>query len=199
MAFAGAQADAESLGGFEDEVLVVGRAHVESRRRSAGEQLGNSQARGGRHLLRRKRRLVRPDALRKPTQEWQPLGTVPGEALHHVHVGLHETGQHEGVPRVEESGPVFLQSVSDGTDEAVLDEDVGLEERAGCGHRDDHAAADENRPGGFHKTPILVAGPFSVKSTSSETVASPSTALGTVPLSFVFPLTFSLSALDHGP
>ena len=86
-------AQARGLGRAEDGVGVPDGPHVEDRRRPAGGELREAEARGEEEGLLVVRGLARPDVRLQPGEEREVVGAVPEERLAEVDVGLDETGE----------------------------------------------------------------------------------------------------------
>ena len=73
------------------------------------------------------------------------------EALHDVHVRLHEAGQHETPRDVDHVGAGGrLEAAPDGGYRGAGEGDVGVEGLAPAGHGDDDSPAQQHGPNLFH-------------------------------------------------
>src|SRR5262249_19323715 len=93
--FADERADAHGLCRLEDRVRVPNGAHVENRSGAAGQELSNSQPRGGIEAFLVMRAFEGPDPLLQPVEQLKVVGEVAKKSLAEVHVSLHEAGEYD--------------------------------------------------------------------------------------------------------
>ncbi len=98
------------------------------------------------------RRLERPDALREPVEQLQPVGVVAEEHLAEVHVRLHQPGNDGAARAVDDLRAARRLEASDAVDAAVRDQHVGALDAAARVHGQDGAAAQNDHSASRRRT-----------------------------------------------
>ena len=88
MSLAADEPDPETLGSLEYPFVVVGGSEIESSRGPAAQKLGDAEFGCRPDTVSVEGGLVRPRPQPQPIEQFEPVGLVPQQRLHHVDVPL---------------------------------------------------------------------------------------------------------------
>ena len=113
-------ADAKLGGGLEGRFGVTRRLHAEHGRRPGAQELGDAQPSRRAHRRRVVGLLERPHPGPQPVDHVEVVGQPAEQRLAQVHMGLHQSGQHQSTGCVDDGGGRLTATRHLG-DAAVLD------------------------------------------------------------------------------